>query len=111
MVIRRRASLVLGASIFAAAIALSPVAPARAAASPGWRVVFSHTYGGQGSFAEFFAVTATSARDGWALGGTNVGGGGSGSPVAERWHGGRWQAAAPGRPARDAQRGQRTLGQ
>ncbi len=92
MVSRRRTWVVLNGSLAAAAaIALGPILPAQAATSPGWRTVFSHVYGGAGSQSALFAVTATSTRNAWAFGGTNVGA--TGSPVAEHWQGGSWRAS------------------
>ena len=93
MVVRLRAALVLGASLSAVALGFSPALPAEAASSPGWRIVFSHQYGA-GSFSDYFAVTATGARNAWAFGGTDVSGAGSGSPAAEHWQGSSWTASA-----------------
>ncbi len=41
----------------------------------------------------YFAVTASGARNAWALGGTDLSGTGSGTPAAEHWQGGSWKAS------------------
>lgn len=66
------------------------------AATPGWRQVFSKHYGAAGNYPQFDAVVALSAKNAWALGGTNAAGGalGLGRPVAEHWNGRAWSQFA-----------------
>lgn len=77
-----------------AAVLLTGTALSAQAATPGWRQVFSKHYGAAANFPVFDAVVATSAKNAWALGGTNVGGGGSGRPIAELWNGKAWSQIA-----------------
>lgn len=77
-----------------AAVLLAGTALPAQAATPGWRQVFSKHYGAAGNYPQFSAVVALSAKNAWALGGTNVGGGTLGAPVAEHWNGKAWSRFA-----------------
>jgi hypothetical protein len=89
-----RARFVLGISMPAVALAVTTIPGAQAASTTGWRVVFSHHYGGAAASQGFIDVTAPGKSAAWAAGG--AGGNGSpatGFPVAARWHNGTWRAA------------------
>jgi hypothetical protein len=73
-----------------AAALLAGTGLAAQAATPGWRQVFSRHFGAAGNFPLFDVVVATSAKNAWTLGGTDVGGGTAGIPVAEHWNGKAW---------------------
>ncbi len=91
--VRRSARVLVGASACAAALALSPAMSAQAASSPGWRVVFSHHYGGALIGSGYLAVASPGRTAGWAVGG--AGGNGNpatGRPTAARWQHGSWRA-------------------
>jgi hypothetical protein len=81
----------------AAAIALTAALalPAQAAGSTGWRLVFRHHYGAASTDSDFQAVVAASRADAWAFGEQGANGdAATGTPVAARWTGSRWRAAA-----------------
>jgi hypothetical protein len=93
--VRRPVQVLAGASACAAALALSPTVSAQAASSPGWRVVFSHHYGGSTIGAGYIAVATPGRTAAWAVGG--AGGNGNpatGRPVGARWHNGSWRPIA-----------------
>ena len=90
--IRRPARVLAGATACAAALALSPALPAQAASGPGWRVVFSHHYGGPTTGSGYLAVASPGKAAAWAV----CGAGGTGSlatcsPEGARWVHGSWR--------------------
>ena len=66
MATRRRARVVFGASLSAAAFALAPVLPAHAAASPGWGSWHQDTASALAGL-QFHAILARAADNVWAL--------------------------------------------
>jgi hypothetical protein len=75
----------------AAALALALAAPAYAAATASWRVVYEHHYGDTHAYSSYTAIAALGSSDVWAFGGTNVMDGKAGRPVAVNWNGTSWQ--------------------
>ncbi|MGD0376132.1 MAG: hypothetical protein ABSB01_16275 [Streptosporangiaceae bacterium] len=90
MKLSSRVGVVLGTVTFAATMTAMGL-PAQAPSGTGWREVFVHHYGAPADVSGFTAVIAPGRHDAWAFGGTNLSI--SGSPVAERWTGGRWRAS------------------
>ena len=91
--VRRPARVLAGASACAAVLALSPVTPVQAASAPGWRVVFSHHYGGSLVSSGYVAVASPSRTAAWAVGGADgTGNPATGRPVSARWRHGSWRA-------------------
>jgi hypothetical protein len=89
-----RARVVLGIGVPAIALAVTTIPGAQAASTIGWRIVFSHHYGGPAASQGYLAITAPGKGAAWAAGG--AGGNGNpttGFPVAARWHNGTWRAA------------------
>jgi hypothetical protein len=87
----RRAG-VAGVAVAAATAIACAALPAQAATSTGWRQVISRHFGPAGAGSTFFAVTALSKTNAWALGG-NIAGQGNpakGVPVALHWNGRSW---------------------
>jgi hypothetical protein len=92
MALSYRARIVLGVAL-PIAMAVTATATAQAASTTGWRIVFSHHFGGPAASQGFVAVTAPGKGAAWAVGG--AGGNGNpatGFPVAARWHNGTWRA-------------------
>lgn len=90
MKLSSRVAAVLGTVTFAATVtAIGP--PAQAAGATGWHEVFVHHYGASADVCGFTAVIAPGRHGAWAFGGINLSI--TGSPVAERWTGGRWRAS------------------
>ena len=90
--VRRPAQVLVGAAC-GAGLAFSPAISAQAASSPGWRVVFSHHYGGATTSSGYLAVASPGKAAAWAVGG--VGGNGNvatGRPAGARWMHGSWRA-------------------
>jgi hypothetical protein len=87
----RRAAL-LGATLATAALTLTMSLPAQAA-TPGWRVIFTHHYGTSANASGYLTVVAPGNRNAWAFGGTDLSGATPGSPVAEHWNGKAWAAS------------------
>jgi hypothetical protein len=82
--------LAIRAAISAAVLLTGTALQAQAAATPGWRQVFSKHFGVASNFPILNAVVATSATNAWALGGSDVGG----PPIAEHWNGKTWRSSA-----------------
>src|SRR5258708_39792787 len=96
----KRLWMTLAAGLAGSSLGLAGVLPASAATRPDWRIVFSHHYPqSNGADSAYGAVVAPGRNDVWALGGSQLASNG-GYPVAERWNGRRWRAAAlpPGVP-------------
>jgi hypothetical protein len=90
--VRRPARVLAAASACAAALALSPALPAQAASGPGWRVVFSHHYGGATTSSGYLAVASPGKAAAWAVGGAGgTGNLATGSPEGARWVHGSWR--------------------
>jgi hypothetical protein len=86
-----RSAGIASAMVCAMTLALGSVLPAQAASS-GWRQVLSRHYGAATHFSTFGAVVAISAKNIWALGGTDLENSfqPSGAPVAVHWNGSHW---------------------
>ncbi len=90
----QRLWMTLAAVLAGSSLGLAGVLPASAATRPDWRIVFSHHYPqSNGADSAYGAVVAPGRNDVWALGGSQLASNG-GYPVAERWNGRRWRAAA-----------------
>jgi hypothetical protein len=76
----------------AALLSLAGTWPAQAAASPGWRVVFTRHYQANED-SGYNAALAFGPDNAWVFGGSSVGGN-NGYPVAEHWNGKAWGAVA-----------------
>lgn len=87
----RRAGTVVVTSLATTGLALAAALPAQAAAPPGWRVVFSHQYGGAAKYNNLSVAVATSLNNAWAFG-TDVSqpGAPGRTPLAEHWNGKKW---------------------
>jgi hypothetical protein len=93
MACHRRFRLLAFCSMSAAVLAVVPAASAQAASSPGWRVVFSHHYGGAATGSGFIAVSAPGPRTAWAVGSEgSTGSPRTGRPASARWQHGMWRA-------------------
>ena len=90
MIKPRSALPALGVGVLALTLALGPAAVAQPASQPGWRVAFSHHYGGPKTPAGFFAVSSDGPAAAWAVGGANTLE--AGWPVAAHWTGRKWFA-------------------
>lgn len=88
-----RARVIPGAALSAIALGMITTPAAHAASTTGWRIVFSHHYGGPAASQGYLAVTALGKRTAWVAGGAGGNGSlGTGFPVAARWHNGAWRA-------------------
>jgi hypothetical protein len=85
MGLRRRSLTAVGAGLSTAVLAITMGVPAQAATTPGWRI-FSRPFGGSARFSAFWAVTAISRHDAWAVGGGTT-------PAAEHWNGRKWRTS------------------
>jgi hypothetical protein len=96
MIRQRRARIVIGAGLAAVAAGSALAAPsaARAATTPGWRVVSAIHQGAAADINGLVTVVSPAKTDAWAFGGAEVNGVTGGTPIAERWNGSRWRAAA-----------------
>ncbi len=84
-----RIATTLATGTVATALALATGAPAQGATSS-WRVVFSHHYGAAANSSGYTTGVATSAKNAWAFGGTDLSHTIPGAPVAEHWNGTSW---------------------
>jgi hypothetical protein len=93
---RRGARIVIGAAlaVITAGPALTAVWPAQAAAAPGWRLVSAIHQGPAAGTNGLLSVVSPARAGAWAVGGADISGGTGGTPIAERWNGRRWRAAA-----------------
>jgi hypothetical protein len=89
-----RAGVTTVAGLTAAALSVGAVAPAQAAAGPGWRIVWSHRFARPPEYGSLDSVVSTGRNNAWAFGGSDVVGLASGTPVAEHWNGRSWRVVA-----------------
>jgi hypothetical protein len=89
----RTALASVAASALAAAAAAVPADAGTTAASPGWRVVYSHHYGTASTYSGYTDVAVVGAGDTWVLGANNIAGlTAPGTPVAVHWNGKGWSS-------------------
>jgi hypothetical protein len=89
----QRAGVVIAAGLLVAAVTAAAAAAAQPTANPGWRLVSSRHPGPAGDIDVLISTVATSRNGAWAFG-AEVSVSGRGVPLAERWNGRTWQAAA-----------------
>lgn len=89
-----RAGAILGAGLAATGMAVAASLPVQAATGTGWRLISRQHYGTSTDYSGLMGVVAPTATSAWAVGGTNLGVSGGGSPVARRWNGTAWQNSA-----------------
>jgi hypothetical protein len=82
------------ASAIASSVVLAGAILPAQAATPGWRQVDSHHYGVAANYSSYTSVVATSAKNAWAFGGTDLSGGDGTTQqsVAVRWNGHSWSS-------------------
>jgi hypothetical protein len=85
----RRSYAVLGVGVAAAALALSTGLQAQAAATSGWRIVFSQHFGGKENPSWYFGVAAAGPSAAWAVGTAQKGQ--AQVPIAAHWDGRKWR--------------------
>jgi len=96
MMRRQRARIALGVGLAAATAgsALTGLAPAQAATTPGWRLVSAIHQGAASDNDGLFSVVSPTKSDTWAFGGAGISGGTSGTPIDQRaGAAGHWRAA------------------
>jgi hypothetical protein len=89
----RRTGRLIGTGLAAAALTTTAWLPGAAAASTGWQVAFRAHSGASTNFTGLTGVSASGKASAWAVGGTDLSGGATGAPAAERWNGKAWHAA------------------
>ena len=82
----------IAGAIASMAVLAGSVLPAQAATTPGWRQVESQHYGVAVNNSSYTTVLATSSKNAWAFGGTDLshGDGTTQAPVAVHWNGRTW---------------------
>jgi hypothetical protein len=82
------------AGVIASAVALAGAILPAQAATPGWRQVDSHHYGAAVNYSSYVTVVATSSKNAWAFGGTDLSGGNGTTQqsVAVHWNGSTWSS-------------------
>jgi hypothetical protein len=96
MIGARRARVAAGAGLVAAAASVAAITPAQAAGVPGWRLVSARHFGPAGALSDLQSVVSAGRNAAWAFGSVEFSKPRPTmeSPIAERWNGRSWQAAA-----------------
>jgi hypothetical protein len=93
MFVLRKPAITLAAAALASTLALGQPTLAQAATHPGWRIVFSHQYGGPANTAQYWAVSSAGPGAAWAVGGAGQTPDIPGWPVGAHWNGRGWFVA------------------
>jgi hypothetical protein len=89
----KRAGIV--GTIASAAMLTAAALPAQAATPPSWRAVETHHYGAAANYSGYGTALATSSKNAWVLGGSDILNGlmANGQPVAVHWNGHAWSGS------------------
>jgi hypothetical protein len=93
MIGAQRAGAATVAGLMAAALLVGAAPPAQAA-GPGWRLVWTRSFGRPPEYGTLNSVVSTGRNNAWAFGSTDVVGPARGAPVAEHWNGRSWRVVA-----------------